>query len=114
MFIIRASQKVCFNKFSNEDIFYNIEEYYENSDFHYFGDFFYHINNKKQFHDAYENKPSENENKIKFKNDVNVDFVIIFYYIMTNKLSEKLIYYKCYKKNSFNNLLHTHFKSKSY
>ena len=29
-------------------------------------------------------------------------------------MSEKLICRKCYKKLAFNNLLHTHFKSKSY
>ena len=29
-------------------------------------------------------------------------------------MNEKLIYYKHYKKFVFNNLLHTHFKSKSY
>ena len=28
-------------------------------------------------------------------------------------MSEKLIYYKCYKKFIFNNLLYAHFKSKS-
>ena len=28
-------------------------------------------------------------------------------------MGEKLIYYKCYKKFVFNNLLHAHFKSKS-
>ena len=28
-------------------------------------------------------------------------------------MSEKSIYRKCYKKFAFNNLLHTHFKSKS-
>ena len=38
--MIRASQEVNFNKFSNKDIHYNIEEYYENSDSHYFRDFF--------------------------------------------------------------------------
>ena len=43
MFIIRASQKVYFNKFSNIDMLYNIEEYYENSDFHYFTNFFFII-----------------------------------------------------------------------
>ena len=36
MFITRASYKVYFNKFSNEDIFYDIEEYYKNFNFHYF------------------------------------------------------------------------------
>ena len=76
--------------------------------------FSYHINNKKQFHDAYENKPSKNKNKIKFKNDVNVNFVVIFYYVIINKMSEKSIYRKCYKKFAFNNLLYTYFKSKSY
>ena len=76
--------------------------------------FFYYINNKEQFHDAYKNKSSKNENKIKFKNDVNVGFVIIFYYVMMNKMSEKLIYRICYKKFTFHNLLYTHFKSKSY
>ena len=40
MFITRASQKVYFNKFPNKDIFYNIEKYYKNPDFHYFRDFF--------------------------------------------------------------------------
>ena len=115
MFITRASQEINFNKFSNKDISYNIEEYHENSDFCYFRDFFfYHINNEKRFHDAYKNKPSKNENKIKFKNDVNVNFVVIFYYVIINKISEKLIYYKYYKKFIFNNLLYKHFKSKSY
>ena len=48
MFIIRVSQKVYYNKYSNEDIFYNIEEYHENPDFQYFTDsFFYYINNKE-------------------------------------------------------------------
>ena len=32
MFITRASQKVYYNKYSNKDMFYDIEEYYENSD----------------------------------------------------------------------------------
>ena len=40
MFVIRASQEVYFNKFSNKDIFYNIEDYYKIFDFHYFIDFF--------------------------------------------------------------------------
>ena len=39
MFITRAPQEVYFNKFSNKDIFYNIEEYHKNSDSHYFRDF---------------------------------------------------------------------------
>ena len=115
IFIIRASQEVYYNKYSNKNMSYNIEEYYENSDFQYFTNFFsYHINNKEQFHDVYENKFSKNENKTEFKNDVNVDFVVIFYHIMINKMDEKLIYYKCYKKFAFNNLLHIHLKSKSY
>ena len=114
MFITRASQKFYFNKYSNKDIFYNIEKYHKNSDSQYFiNSFFYYINNEKQFHDAHKNKSSKNENKIKFKNDVNVDFVIVFYYVIINKMSEKLIYRKCYKKFAFNNFLHTHFKSKS-
>ena len=33
MFVTRASQKGYFNKYSNKDMFYNIEEYYENSNF---------------------------------------------------------------------------------
>ena len=96
MFIIRASQKVYFNKFSNKDIYYDIEKYYKNSDVHYFvNSFFYHINNKEQFHDVHKNKFSKNENKTKFKNDVNVEFVVVFYHIMINKINEKLIYRKC-------------------
>ena len=115
MFITRVSQKVYYNKYSNKDISYNIEEYYKNPDSQYFTNrFFYYINNKEQFHDAYKNKPSKNENKIKFKNDVNVNFVVIFYYVMTNKMGEKSIYYKYYKKFVFNNLLHIYLKSKSY
>ena len=48
MFITRASQKVYFNEFFNKDIYYDIEEYYENFDVYYFVDFFiYHINNKE-------------------------------------------------------------------
>ena len=48
MFIIRASQEVYFNKFFNENIHYNIEEYHENSDAHYFADsFIYHMNNEE-------------------------------------------------------------------
>ena len=113
MFITRVSQKVYFNKFSNKDIFYNIEEYYKNFNSHYFiNSFFYYINNEKQFHDVYENKFSKNENKTKFKNDVNVNFIVIFYYIIIKKISEKLICYKCYKKFAFNNLLYIYFKSK--
>ena len=108
MFITRASQKVHFNKFPNKNIHCNIEKYYKNSDFHYFKDFFfYYIKNEKQFHDAYKNKPSKNENKIKSKNDVNVKFIAIFYHIITNKINEKLIYRKCYKEFAFNNLLYT-------
>ena len=115
MFIIRVSQKVYCNEYSNEDIFYNIEKYHKNPDSQYFiNSFFYYINNEKQFHDVYENKSSKNENKIEFKNDANVDFVVIFNYVMINKMSEKSIYYKCYKKVVFNNLLHAHLKSKSY
>ena len=53
---------------------------------------FFYINNKEQFHNVYENKSSKNENKIKFKNNVNVDFVVIFYYVIINKMNEKLIY----------------------
>ena len=115
MFITRASQEVYYNKYSNKDMFYNIEKYHENPDSQYFTDFFfYYINNEEQFHDAHENKPSKNENKIKFKNDVNVDFVAVFYYVMINKMNEKSIYRKCYKKFFFNNLLHVYLKSKSY
>ena len=96
-------------------MFYNIEEYYKNSDFQYFtNSFFYYMNNEKQFHDAHENKSSKNKNKIKFKNNVDVDFVVIFYYIIINKMNEKSIYRKCYKKFTFNNLLYIYFKSKSY
>ena len=40
MFIIRASQKVYFNKFSNKNMHYNIEKYHKNSNFHYFRDVF--------------------------------------------------------------------------
>ena len=32
MFITRASQEVYYNKYSNKNMFYNIEEYYKNSD----------------------------------------------------------------------------------
>ena len=96
MFIIRASQKIYFNKFSNKDIYYNIEKYYKNFNIYYFvNSFFYYINNKKQFYDIYKNKSSKNENKTKFKNDVNVKFVIVFYYVIINKISEKLTYHKC-------------------
>ena len=87
----------------------------KNLNFHYFKNcFFYYINNKEQFHDAYKNKSSKNENKTKLKNDINADFVVIFYYVMIKKINAKLIYRKCYKKFAFNNLLHTYFKSKSY
>ena len=48
MFITRASQKVYFNKFFNEDIYYNTKEYYKNFDVHYFINLFiYYINNKE-------------------------------------------------------------------
>ena len=115
MFITRVSQKVYYNEYSNEDISYNIEEYYKNPDFQYFtNSFFYYINNEEQFHDAYKNKSSKNENKTEFKNNVNVDFIVDFYYIIINKMGEKSIYRKYYKKFAFNNLLYTHFKSKSY
>ena len=115
MFVTRAPQKVYYNKYSNEDMLYNTEGYHENFNSQYFtNSFFYHINNKKQFHDAHKNKFSKDENKIKLKNDVNVNFVVVFYYAITNKMSEKSIYRKCYKKFVFNNLLHTHLKSKSY
>ena len=43
MFITRASQKVYFNKFLNENIYYDIEKYHENSNVHYFADFFFII-----------------------------------------------------------------------
>ena len=71
------------------------------------------MNNKEQFHDAYKNKLLKNKNKTEFKDDVNVDFVVVFYYAIINKMGEKLIYRKCYKKFPFNNLLHTYLKSKS-
>ena len=80
----------------------------------YQNSFFYYINNKEQFHDAHKNKSLKNKNKIESKNDVNVDFVVVFYYVMINKMSEKLICRECYKKFAFNNFLHIHFKSKSY
>ena len=96
MLITRASQKVYFNKFFNKNIHYNIEKYYENFNAYYFADFFiYHINNKKQFHDAYENKFLKNKNETKFKNDINVEFVVIFYYVIINKINEKSTYRKC-------------------
>ena len=77
-------------------ITYNIEKYYKNFKCSLFRkSFFFYINNEKQFHDVYENKSSKHENKTKFKNDINVEFVIIFYYIMINKISEKLIYRNC-------------------
>ena len=94
---------------------YNIKEYHKNPDSQYFINFFfYHINNEEQFHDAYKNKSLKNENKTKFKNDVNVDFVAIFYHVIINKMNEKLICRKCYKKFLFNNLLYVYLKSKSY
>ena len=43
MFITRASQKVYFNEFSNEDILYDIKKYYKNSNFQYFINFFFII-----------------------------------------------------------------------
>ena len=67
MFIIRASQKIYFNKFSNKNIHYYIEEYYGNLDFYYFKDFFNYTNIKNQFDDVYENKSSKNENKTKLQ-----------------------------------------------
>ena len=53
--------------------------------------FLYYINNKKQFHDTHKNKSSKNENKIKFKDDVNVKFIVIFYYVINiyKKISVK-------------------------
>ena len=115
MLVTRAPQKIYYNKYSNKDIFYDIEKYHENSNSQYFTDSFsYYMNNEKQFHDAYKNKPSKNENKTKFKNNVNVDFVVVFYHVMINKMNEKSIYRKCYKKFAFNNLLYAHLKSKSY
>ena len=33
--------------------------------------------------------------KTKVKNDINVKFIIIFYYVIINKISEKFIYRKC-------------------
>ena len=114
MFITRAPQKVNYNKYPNKNISYNIEKYHENPDFQYFTDsFFYYINNKEQFHDAYKNKPSKSKNKTKSKNDVNVDFVVIFYYVIINKINEKSICRKYYKKFIFNNLSHIYLKSKS-
>ena len=95
MFIIRVSQKVYFNKFSNKDIYYNIENYYKNFNIYYFVNFFvYYINNKKQFYNVYKNKSSKNENKTKFKNDIKIKFVVIFYYIIINKINKKLTYRK--------------------
>ena len=47
MFITRVSQKVYFNKFSNENYYYNIEIFYKNFNIYYFAIFFYYINNKK-------------------------------------------------------------------
>ena len=69
---------------------------------------------KNNFIYVYENKSSKNENKKNFKDEVNVKFVIVFYYIMINKMSERLIYRKCCKEFAFNNLLYTYFKSKFY
>ena len=43
MFIIRASQEIYFDKFSNENIYYNIEKYYKNLNVYYFADFFFII-----------------------------------------------------------------------
>ena len=43
MSIIRASQEVYYNKYSNKDILYNIEKYHENSNSQYFTDFFFII-----------------------------------------------------------------------
>ena len=115
MLITRASQKIYYNKYLNKDISYNIEEYHKNPNSQYFiNPFFYHINNKEQFYNVYKNKSSKDENKTEFKNNVNVNFVVIFYHVMFNKMDEKSIYYKYYKKFVFNNLLHTHLKSKSY
>ena len=53
--------------------------------------------------------------KINFqKNNINVEFVAIFYYTIVNKMDEKLICFKYYRKLTFDNLLHIHFKSKFY
>ena len=41
MFVTRASQKVYYNKFSNKDISYDIEEYYKNSNSQYFTNSFF-------------------------------------------------------------------------
>ena len=43
MFMIRASQEIYFNKFSNENNYYNIEKYYKNFNIHYFADLFFII-----------------------------------------------------------------------
>ena len=50
----------------------------------------------------------------KFQDNVNVEFVVIFYYIMINKINERLLYRKCYKKIAFNNLLHIYLKLKNF
>ena len=56
MFVTRAPQEVYYNKYSNEDMFYNIEKYHKNPDVQYFtNSFFYYMNNEEQFHDAYKN-----------------------------------------------------------
>ena len=48
MFVTRAPQEVYYNKYSNKNMSYNIEEYHENPDSQYFTDsFFYYINNKE-------------------------------------------------------------------
>ena len=41
--MIRASQEIYFNKFSNENNYYNIEKFYEKFNIYYFADFFFII-----------------------------------------------------------------------
>ena len=73
----------------------------------------YHASNDDHFHDAHENKASEDEKSDYKDEEVDVGFVSIAYHVTTSKMGDSPVCRKCQKEFSSNNQLHAHLKEKS-
>ena len=72
----------------------------------------YHAGSDDHFHDAQEDKVSEDE-KPDSKDEVDVGFVSISYHATAGKMGEKTVCRKCEKEFPSNNKLHSHLKEKA-
>ena len=105
----RVPQETYFNDFFDENC--GLEGYHE--DIIHQNLYIYH-ENEEQFHDANEKTLIEKK-KRDFKDDeINVEFIFVTYYIITERKKKQFKCRICKKDFSSNNLLHIHIKIKSY